>query len=112
MHKLILVSLSYSVNNMEYRTVVLHRATRGFGFVLRGAKASSPLMEITPSERCPALQYLDDVDQGGVADIAGLKKGDFLVAVSKNFYNFKLQCLIKNRCLYLRLSSMTKLKFF
>ncbi|KAF9815168.1 hypothetical protein SFRURICE_006732, partial [Spodoptera frugiperda] len=68
--------------NMETRTVVLHRARRGFGFVLRGAKASSPLMELRPSERCPALQYLDDVDAGGVADRAGLKKGDFLVAIN------------------------------
>ncbi|XP_038213766.1 SH3 and multiple ankyrin repeat domains protein 3 isoform X2 [Zerene cesonia] len=68
--------------NMETRTVVLHRARRGFGFVLRGAKASSPLMELRPSERCPALQYLDDVDAGGVADRAGLRKGDFLIAIN------------------------------
>lgn len=66
---------------METRTVVLHRAKRGFGFVLRGAKAQSPLMELRPSERCPGLQYLDDVDAGGAADRAGLRKGDFLVAV-------------------------------
>ncbi|KAL0839313.1 hypothetical protein ABMA28_016057, partial [Loxostege sticticalis] len=68
--------------NMETRTVVLHRAKRGFGFILRGAKASSPLMELRPSERCPGLQYLDDVDAGGVADRAGLRKGDFLVAIN------------------------------
>ncbi|XP_063380073.1 protein shank isoform X2 [Cydia fagiglandana] len=68
--------------NVETRTVVLHRARRGFGFVLRGAKASSPLMELRPSERCPGLQYLDDVDAGGVADRAGLKKGDFLIAIN------------------------------
>lgn len=75
--------ISYSsYGNIETRTVVLHRARRGFGFVLRGAKASSPLMELRPSERCPGLQYLDDVDAGGVADRAGLRKGDFLVAVS------------------------------
>ncbi|KAG8222039.1 hypothetical protein J437_LFUL003959, partial [Ladona fulva] len=66
----------------EPRTVILHRARRGFGFVLRGAKATSPLMELTPSERCPALQYLDDVDPGGVADMAGLRKGDFLLAIN------------------------------
>ncbi|XP_071442143.1 SH3 and multiple ankyrin repeat domains protein 3 [Hetaerina americana] len=66
----------------EPRTVILHRARRGFGFVLRGAKATSPLMELTPSERCPALQYLDDVDAGGVADMAGLRKGDFLLAIN------------------------------
>lgn len=67
----------------EPRTVVLHRSRKGFGFVLRGAKATSPLMELTPSARYPALQYLDDVDQGGVADLAGLRKGDFLIQVRK-----------------------------
>ncbi|BET01480.1 SH3 [Nesidiocoris tenuis] len=66
----------------EPRTVVLHRGRRGFGFVLRGAKATSPLMELTPSNRCPALQYLDDVDEGGVADMAGLRKGDYLMAIN------------------------------
>lgn len=39
-------------------------------------------MQLKPSPRCPALQYLDDVDPGGVADMAGLKPGDFLLAVS------------------------------
>ncbi|XP_045492790.1 SH3 and multiple ankyrin repeat domains protein 3 isoform X6 [Colias croceus] len=71
-----------TLGNTETRTVVLHRARRGFGFVLRGAKAQSPLMELRPSERCPALQYLDDVDAGGVADRAGLRKGDFLLAIN------------------------------
>jgi hypothetical protein len=77
----------------EPRTVVLHRARKGFGFVLRGAKAMSPLMELQPSERCPALQYLDDVDQGGVADMAGLRKGDYLLAVSFEFAYIPLQLL-------------------
>lgn len=66
----------------ESRTVILHRAKRGFGFILRGAKQSSPLMQLKPSSKCPALQYLDDVDPGGVADMAGLKPGDFLLEVS------------------------------
>lgn len=66
----------------EPRTVVLHRAKKGFGFILRGAKATSPLMELTPSEKCPGLQYLDDVDTGGVADMAGLRKGDFLLEIN------------------------------
>nr|XP_027226662.1 protein shank-like isoform X2 [Penaeus vannamei] len=65
----------------EPRTVVLHRGKKGFGFVLRGAKATSPLME-RPNERGPALQYLDDVDPGGVADLAGLKKGDYLLRIN------------------------------
>lgn len=39
-------------------------------------------MELTPSEKCPALQYLDDVDKGGVADMSGLKKGDFLLEIN------------------------------
>lgn len=67
---------------MEPRSVILHRAKRGFGFVLRGAKAASPLMQLKPTDRCPGLQYLDDVDPGGVADMAGLCPGDFLLAVS------------------------------
>lgn len=50
--------------------------------MLRGAKSASPLMQLKPSTRCPALQYLDDVDPGGVADLAGLHPGDFLLAVS------------------------------
>lgn len=50
--------------------------------MLRGAKATSPLMQLKPSDRCPALQYLDDVDPDGIADMAGLRPGDFLIAVS------------------------------
>ncbi|KAK5643243.1 hypothetical protein RI129_007088 [Pyrocoelia pectoralis] len=66
----------------ESRTVILHKGRKGFGFILRGAKATSPLMELTPSEKFPALQYLDDVDPGGVADRAGLRKGDFLLEIN------------------------------
>ncbi|GAB6029692.1 hypothetical protein CHUAL_005416 [Chamberlinius hualienensis] len=66
----------------ESRTVALHKGKKGFGFVLRGAKSTSPLMEIQPSERFPALQYLDDVDPGGPADLAGLSRGDFLIAIN------------------------------
>ncbi|XP_015834869.1 SH3 and multiple ankyrin repeat domains protein 3 isoform X3 [Tribolium castaneum] len=74
--------LKKSYGESEPRTVVLHRGRKGFGFILRGAKATSPLMELTPSDKCPALQYLDDVDPGGVADRAGLKKGDFLLEIN------------------------------
>ncbi len=61
--------------------MILHRGQKGFGFILRGAKSDSPLMELQPSDRFPALQYLDDVDENGVADRAGLRKGDFILAV-------------------------------
>lgn len=61
----------------EPRTVVLHRSRKGFGFILRGAKTTpSNLLGVTP-----AAQYLDDVSTGGVADLAGLRKGDFLIQV-------------------------------
>ena len=68
----------------EPRTCVLHKGKKGFGFVLRGAKASSPLMEMIPSDRCPSLQYMDDVDPGGVADMAGVCKGDFLLKINSD----------------------------
>ena len=70
----------------EPRTVVLHRSRKGFGFVLRGAKSTTNLTEMTLSARYPALQYLDDVDEGGVADLAGLRKGDFLIRVRLYVY--------------------------
>lgn len=60
--------------------MVLHRSRKGFGFILRGAKTtpSTNTMGLTP----PA-QYLDDVSPGGVADLAGLRKGDYLIQVNK-----------------------------
>lgn len=76
------IKKTYTSLPAEPRTVILHRGRKGFGFILRGAKATSPLMELTPSEKCPALQYLDDVDSGGVADRSGLKKGDFLLEIN------------------------------
>lgn len=42
------------------------------------------------NDNWPSLQYLDDVDKGGVADMAGLKKGDFLLEVcSLMDYSYK-----------------------
>ncbi|KFM63782.1 SH3 and multiple ankyrin repeat domains protein 1, partial [Stegodyphus mimosarum] len=65
----------------EPRTVILHKGKKGFGFVLRGAKASSPLMERETNDVWPS-QYLEDVGKGGVADLAGLKKGDYLLEIN------------------------------
>ena len=70
------VTLIYYVSGLP-RQCVLHKGRKGFGFVLRGAKAASPLMDMIPSHKCPSLQYMDDVDPGGVADLAGIKKESF-----------------------------------
>uniref|UniRef100_A0A3B4AT10 PDZ domain-containing protein n=1 Tax=Periophthalmus magnuspinnatus TaxID=409849 RepID=A0A3B4AT10_9GOBI len=56
--------------------------SEGFGFVLRGAKAETPIEEFAPTPAFPALQYLESVDQGGVAWRAGLRTGDFLIEVN------------------------------
>ncbi|XP_039091272.1 SH3 and multiple ankyrin repeat domains protein 2 isoform X1 [Hyaena hyaena] len=69
---------------IEEKTVVLQKKdNEGFGFVLRGAKADTPIEEFTPTPAFPALQYLESVDEGGVAWRAGLRTGDFLIEVNK-----------------------------
>ncbi|GIY31973.1 SH3 and multiple ankyrin repeat domains protein 1 [Caerostris extrusa] len=82
MHLSNIISNSFLCRFGEPRTVILHKGKKGFGFILRGAKATSPLMERQPTEFWPSLQYLDDVDKGGVAEMAGLKKGDFLLEIN------------------------------
>uniref|UniRef100_A0A4W6D0B1 SH3 and multiple ankyrin repeat domains 3 n=1 Tax=Lates calcarifer TaxID=8187 RepID=A0A4W6D0B1_LATCA len=64
------------------RPVLQKRESEGFGFVLRGAKAETPIEEFAPTPAFPALQYLESVDQGGVAWRAGLRTGDFLIEVN------------------------------
>uniref|UniRef100_A0A8C7UBR6 SH3 and multiple ankyrin repeat domains protein 2 n=1 Tax=Oncorhynchus mykiss TaxID=8022 RepID=A0A8C7UBR6_ONCMY len=69
---------------VEEKTVVLtKKENEGFGFVLRGAKADTPIEEFTPTPAFPALQYLESVDEGGVAWQAGLRTGDFLIEVNQ-----------------------------
>ncbi|XP_029063037.1 SH3 and multiple ankyrin repeat domains protein 2 isoform X2 [Monodon monoceros] len=73
----------YSDCIIEEKTVVLQKKdNEGFGFVLRGAKADTPIEEFTPTPAFPALQYLESVDEGGVAWQAGLRTGDFLIEVN------------------------------
>lgn len=68
---------------VQDKTVVLQKTdNEGFGFVLRGAKADTPIEEFTPTPAFPALQYLESVDEGGVAWQAGLRTGDFLIEVN------------------------------
>ena len=44
--------------------------------------ARSPELDFLPSADLPALQYLERVDPGSMADKAGLKEGDFILEVS------------------------------
>ncbi|KAG2459934.1 SHAN3 protein, partial [Polypterus senegalus] len=68
---------------IEEKTAVLQKKeNEGFGFVLRGAKAETPIEEFTPTPAFPALQYLESVDVEGVAWRAGLRTGDFLIEVN------------------------------
>lgn len=47
--------------------------------------AQTPIEEFTPTPAFPALQYLESVDEGGVAWRAGLRMGDFLIEVMPCF---------------------------
>ncbi|XP_064296454.1 LOW QUALITY PROTEIN: SH3 and multiple ankyrin repeat domains protein 1-like, partial [Phalacrocorax carbo] len=68
---------------IKEKTVLLQKKdNEGFAFVLRGAKAQTPIEEFTPTPAFPALQYLESVDEGGVAWRAGLRMGDFLIEVN------------------------------
>ncbi|XP_014833826.1 PREDICTED: SH3 and multiple ankyrin repeat domains protein 2-like [Poecilia mexicana] len=74
---------------VDEKTVVLQKKeNEGFGFVLRGAKADTPIEEFTPTPAFPALQYLESVDEGGVAWQAGLRTGDFLIEVGASTTSF------------------------
>uniref|UniRef100_A0A3B3VNB8 PDZ domain-containing protein n=1 Tax=Poecilia latipinna TaxID=48699 RepID=A0A3B3VNB8_9TELE len=66
----------------EKNAVLQKKDNEGFGFVLRGAKAETPIEEFTPTPAFPALQYLESVDVEGVAWRAGLRTGDFLIEVN------------------------------
>lgn len=89
----------------EPRTVILHRGQRGFGFVLRGAKSIGSVKDLTPLQsRVPALQYLDSVEPGSVADRAGLRPGDFILAVSHCYEPLEsLSHRVTTRCFFFAL---------
>ncbi|GAA6066904.1 SH3 and multiple ankyrin repeat domains protein 1 isoform X3 [Tachysurus ichikawai] len=75
--------VTYSDYIIKEKSVLLQKKeNEGFGFVLRGAKAQTPIEEFTPTPAFPALQYLESVDEGGVAWRAGLRMGDFLIEVN------------------------------
>uniref|UniRef100_A0A4W5KXF4 PDZ domain-containing protein n=1 Tax=Hucho hucho TaxID=62062 RepID=A0A4W5KXF4_9TELE len=74
-----LLSSDYIIE--EKNAMLQKKENEGFGFVLRGAKAETPIEEFTPTPAFPALQYLESVDVEGVAWRAGLRTGDFLIEV-------------------------------
>uniref|UniRef100_A0A8C1IHV2 PDZ domain-containing protein n=1 Tax=Cyprinus carpio TaxID=7962 RepID=A0A8C1IHV2_CYPCA len=79
----LLSSLSDSDYIIKEKIVLLQKKdNEGFGFVLRGAKAQTPVEEFSPTPAFPALQYLESVDEGGVAWRSGLRMGDFLIEVN------------------------------
>lgn len=75
------------ITSYDEKTVSLHRGQKGFGFVLRGAKSTSPVFKQLPHELAIqqqpiSLQYLDEIESGGIAEAAGLRRGDFLINVN------------------------------
>ncbi|MBZ3876833.1 SH3 and multiple ankyrin repeat domains protein 3 [Sciurus carolinensis] len=74
---------SHSDYDIDDKVAVLQkREHEGFGFVLRGAKAETPMEEFTPKRAFPVIQYLESVDVEGVAWRAGIRTGDFLIEVN------------------------------
>jgi SH3/ankyrin repeat-containing protein len=74
--------------------------------VLRGAKTMTGMKDLNPIQnRVPALQYLDSVEAGSVADRAGLQPGDFILAVS--FFLFARSIFKSNSSIFL--FSLTKI---
>ncbi|XP_070579690.1 SH3 and multiple ankyrin repeat domains protein 2-like [Ptychodera flava] len=63
------------------RTLKLQKE-RGYGFVLRGTKTSNSQLSFQPSDNFPALQYVDSVEENGVAFKAGVKAGDFILEIN------------------------------
>jgi len=63
-----------------------------------GLLADTPIEEFTPTPAFPALQYLESVDEGGVAWKAGLRTGDFLIEVRKRLRFHKLTVLFLCVC--------------
>jgi hypothetical protein len=65
--------------------VVMMMDAKGLGFSIRGPKTVSPNLNFRSTVTIPSLQRIGDVVRGGVADMAGLRAGDFILEV--NGYN-------------------------
>ena len=65
------------------RLIQLKRSDKGgYGFQMRGANSHIPHIEFQPSPQFPALQYIGEVDKGGIAEKAGLRAGDFVLEIN------------------------------
>lgn len=68
------------------------------------SKADTPIEEFTPTPAFPALQYLESVDEGGVAWQAGLRTGDFLIEVGDPDIQLLVLCWGKSGFSFYRIS--------
>lgn len=73
----LLIKLLYNRVNVEVTKVTKVKFSLTFDLY----PAETPIEEFAPTPAFPALQYLESVDQGGVAWRAGLRTGDFLIEV-------------------------------
>jgi len=64
------------------KTINLKKGDKGFGFQMRGANSHMPHIDFQPTPQFPALQYIGEVDKGGVAEKAGLHPGDFVLEIN------------------------------
>lgn len=74
-----ILTCSFSLSDLSVQSVFSKPHARTLSFA-----AQTPIEEFTPTPAFPALQYLESVDEGGVAWRAGLRMGDFLIEVNLN----------------------------
>jgi len=81
-----MIPLPKDLNSKVYnfKSVSLDKSKAGFGFVIRGTKASGSelksKMDFAPQN--PGLQYLESVTVNGRAYMAGLRSGDFIIEIN------------------------------
>lgn len=90
-HHSVLFICSYLLFSIEnhFKSLLSKPRSRALSFA-----AQTPIEEFTPTPAFPALQYLESVDEGGVAWRTGLRMGDFLIEVRPS-YNSERHSAIK-----------------
>lgn len=64
------------------RDITCKRGVGGYGMYLREVLPESKLSSFIPSETKPSTQLCIDVDEGGMAQKAGLQAGDFILEIN------------------------------